>query len=67
MDYRDRDQELREVLDNRENRIALAWMAIENREDKKKAVGRSQKIKRPVLWTVVFLTYVGVLLYMFLS
>jgi hypothetical protein len=64
MEHSDRDQELREFLDNRENRIALAWMAIEGRENRNKP---SQKIKRPVLWTVLFLAYVAFLLYLFLN
>lgn len=64
MEHSDRDQELREFLDNRENRIALAWMAIEGRESSSKS---NRKIKRPVLWVVLFLAYVAFLLYFFLN
>lgn len=61
---KNRDRELREMLDNREQRIALAWMSIKHKEDKK-IIKRS--LRFPIVFTICLMFYVCVLLYMLFS
>lgn len=62
MESRDRDQELREFLDNRENRIIQAWIEIEHRKDEEEVEGKF-RLKRKAIFFSFLLAYIVFLLY----
>lgn len=69
---KNRDKELQEVLDNRERRIALAWMAVEEREARRKRLAkRREKEKRkqeksrfPSIFVLLLIAYAVLLLFL---